>query len=237
MVGGREIAHAVANAAESVVCAGARNHSFAARARFGRAAVVDENDRSSRCSAARHLCQHRARDAGAERGDGRNVCREPSRTHRGSGVRSRAAGDQRICRKQGARRPAEEKNDLETDLSAALEFAATLLPADRPARIVLLSDGVPTAGRNPIETAAQLHNVEIDTVAVQRSLHGMPRWSRSNCQTLFVREKFSTFPRKCSRPRHCRRRQFVFIKTTCWSARFKESSARAFPRSLSQPAG
>ena len=29
-----------------------------------------------------------------------------------------------------------------TDLSAALEFAATLMPADRPSRIVLFSDGV-----------------------------------------------------------------------------------------------
>ncbi len=62
--------------------------------------------------------------------------------------------------------PLAEKDDEETDLSAALEFAATLLPADRPARIVLFSDGVPTAGRNPIETAAQLQNVEIDTVPV-----------------------------------------------------------------------
>jgi uncharacterized membrane protein len=51
-----------------------------------------------------------------------------------------------------------------TDLSAALEFAATLLPADRPGRIVLFSDGVATSGRNPIETAAQLREVEIDTV-------------------------------------------------------------------------
>ena len=64
------------------------------------------------------------------------------------------------------RLPPDDKNDEETDLSAALEFAATLLPADRPARIVLFSDGVPTAGRNPIETAAQLQNVEIDTVPV-----------------------------------------------------------------------
>ena len=59
-----------------------------------------------------------------------------------------------------------DKNDEETDLSAALEFAATLLPADRPARIVLFSDGVPTAGRNPVETAAQLRDVEIDTVPI-----------------------------------------------------------------------
>ncbi|HEY5770584.1 MAG TPA: VWA domain-containing protein [Terrimicrobium sp.] len=54
-----------------------------------------------------------------------------------------------------------------TDLSAALEFAATLMPADRPSRIVLLSDGVATAGRNPLETAAQLQDVEIDTVALR----------------------------------------------------------------------
>jgi Ca-activated chloride channel homolog len=61
--------------------------------------------------------------------------------------------------------PAEEA----TDLSAALEFAATLMPADRPSRIVLLSDGLPTAGRNPLETAAQLRNVEIDTVPLRAS--------------------------------------------------------------------
>ena len=53
-----------------------------------------------------------------------------------------------------------------TDLSAALEFAATLLPANRPGRIVLFSDGLATSGRNPIETAAQLQNVEIDTLAL-----------------------------------------------------------------------
>ncbi|HEY5777379.1 MAG TPA: VWA domain-containing protein [Terrimicrobiaceae bacterium] len=51
-----------------------------------------------------------------------------------------------------------------TDLSSALEFAATLLPANRPGRIVVFSDGVFTSGRNPIETATQLGKVEIDTV-------------------------------------------------------------------------
>ena len=61
--------------------------------------------------------------------------------------------------------PAEEA----TNLSAALEFAATLMPADRPSRIVLLSDGLPTAGRNPLEAAAQLRNVEIDTVPLRSS--------------------------------------------------------------------
>jgi Ca-activated chloride channel homolog len=56
------------------------------------------------------------------------------------------------------------EKDKETDLSAALEFAATLLPADRPGRIVLFSDGVPTIGRNPLETVTQLQDVQIDTV-------------------------------------------------------------------------
>ena len=51
-----------------------------------------------------------------------------------------------------------------TDLSSALEFAATLLPANRPGRIVVFSDGVFTSGRNPIETVTQLGKVEIDTV-------------------------------------------------------------------------
>ena len=60
--------------------------------------------------------------------------------------------------------PVSAPGEEATDLSAALEFAATLMPADRPSRIVLLSDGLATAGRNPLETAAQLQNVEIDTV-------------------------------------------------------------------------
>ncbi len=60
--------------------------------------------------------------------------------------------------------PASAPGEEATDLSAALEFAATLMPADRPSRIVLFSDGVHTTGRNPLETAARLGNVEIDTV-------------------------------------------------------------------------
>ena len=51
-----------------------------------------------------------------------------------------------------------------TDLGAAIEFAAALLPADRPGRVVIVSDGVSTAGRDPLEVAAALENVEIDTV-------------------------------------------------------------------------
>jgi Ca-activated chloride channel family protein len=66
-----------------------------------------------------------------------------------------------------SREPAPSPEEDATNLSAALEFAATLMPADRPSRIVLLSDGLPTAGRNPLETAAQLRNVEIDTVPVR----------------------------------------------------------------------
>lgn len=52
-----------------------------------------------------------------------------------------------------------------TDLSAALEYAAAILPAGRPGRIVLLSDGKNTTGRNPLETAASLagRGIEIDT--------------------------------------------------------------------------
>ena len=74
----------------------------------------------------------------------------------------------------GARSPQEPgrtPGEEATDLSAALEFAATLMPADRPSRIVLFSDGVATAGRNPLETAAQLQNVQIDTVSL-RSVSG-----------------------------------------------------------------
>jgi Ca-activated chloride channel family protein len=70
-----------------------------------------------------------------------------------------------------AREPASTFVDEATNLSAALEFAATLMPADRPSRIVLFSDGVATAGRDPLETAAQLENVQIDTVPL-RSVSG-----------------------------------------------------------------
>ncbi len=152
--------------AESVVRAAPRDHFFAGRTRFGRAAMVDENNRSGRRSAARRLCQHRRATCRAQNAEmAATFAGEPSQPRRGGGVRSRAAGNQRIWRKHARETPlAEKENDQETDLSAALEFAATLLPADRPARIVLFSDGVPTAGRNPIETAAQLQNVEIDTV-------------------------------------------------------------------------
>jgi len=68
---------------------------------------------------------------------------------------------------RAAQEPASLPSDEATDLSAALEFAATLVPADRPARIVLFSDGVATAGRNPLETAAQLQDVEIDAVPLR----------------------------------------------------------------------
>jgi len=53
-----------------------------------------------------------------------------------------------------------------TDLASALEFAAALFPSDQPGRIVLLSDGVVTAGRDPMESAASLaeRGVEIDTI-------------------------------------------------------------------------
>jgi len=52
-----------------------------------------------------------------------------------------------------------------TDLSGALEYAAAILPADRPGRIVLLSDGIVTAGNNPLEAASSLaaQGIEIDT--------------------------------------------------------------------------
>ena len=53
-----------------------------------------------------------------------------------------------------------------SDLSSALEFAAALLPPDQAGRIVLLSDGVVTAGRDPLVSAASLaeRGVEIDTI-------------------------------------------------------------------------
>ena len=56
-----------------------------------------------------------------------------------------------------------------SNLQAALEFAGAMLPADRPGRIVLLSDGVWTAGRDPVETASALavRGVEIDVVPAQ----------------------------------------------------------------------
>ena len=72
---------------------------------------------------------------------------------------------------RSSREPAPPSSEEATNLSAALEFAATLLPADRPSRVVLFSDGVATAGRNPLETAAQLQDVEIDTVPL-RSVSG-----------------------------------------------------------------
>jgi Ca-activated chloride channel homolog len=68
---------------------------------------------------------------------------------------------------RSSQKPASAVGEEATDLSAALEFAATLMPADRPSRIVLFSDGVATAGRNPLETAARLQNVEIDTVPLR----------------------------------------------------------------------
>lgn len=58
--------------------------------------------------------------------------------------------------------PAEEA----TDLHAALEFAAATLPSDRPGRVVLLSDGVPTKTHNPLQIAAEMP-IEIDTVPLE----------------------------------------------------------------------
>ncbi len=56
-----------------------------------------------------------------------------------------------------------------TDLASGLEFAAAILPADRPGRIVLLSDGLDTTGRDPLETAAALaeQGIEIDVVPLR----------------------------------------------------------------------
>jgi Ca-activated chloride channel homolog len=58
-----------------------------------------------------------------------------------------------------------------SDLSSALEFAAALLPPDQAGRIVLLSDGVVTAGRDPLVSAASLaeRGVEIDTIPLPSS--------------------------------------------------------------------
>jgi len=51
-----------------------------------------------------------------------------------------------------------------SNLQAALEFSGAALPPDRPGRIVLFSDGIWNAGRDPLETAAELasRGVEID---------------------------------------------------------------------------
>ncbi len=68
---------------------------------------------------------------------------------------------------RSSREPVASLGNEATDLSAALEFAATLMPADRPSRIVLISDGVATAGRSPLEITARLENVQIDTVPVR----------------------------------------------------------------------
>lgn len=54
-----------------------------------------------------------------------------------------------------------------TNLHAALEFASTLLPADRPGRIVLLSDGVPTDASDPLNIITEAGNIEIDTVPLR----------------------------------------------------------------------
>lgn len=60
---------------------------------------------------------------------------------------------------------AEPEEDA-TNLHGALEFAAAILPADRPGRIVLLSDGVPTDAENPLKIAAE-SPIEIDTVPLK----------------------------------------------------------------------
>lgn len=56
-------------------------------------------------------------------------------------------------------------DDSASDLSSALEFAAAILPADHPGRIVVLGDGLDTTGRNPLEVATALaeRGIEIDT--------------------------------------------------------------------------
>lgn len=62
----------------------------------------------------------------------------------------------------GLQWPAEDA----TALHSALELATALLPADRPGRIVLLSDGLPTDSQNPLQIAAE-SAVEIDTVPLK----------------------------------------------------------------------
>ena len=130
-----------------------------------------------------------------------------------------------------ARSRARGKNDEATDLSAALEFAATLMPADRPSRIVLFSDGVATAGRNPLETAAQLQNVQIDTVPLRAVSDRMQPSSRSNLRTRFGKGEFSTSRRNCIRHRPARPLPSGFIKMTCSFPRCKGSCPRVFRRS------
>lgn len=78
------------------------------------------------------------------------------------------AKEPQVVRALGTREAAvpEKTNRDASNLQAALEFAGAILPAEQPGRIVLLSDGVWTAGRDPAETAALLANrgVEIDVV-------------------------------------------------------------------------
>ncbi len=54
-----------------------------------------------------------------------------------------------------------------TEISSALEYAAALLPSERPGRIVLLSDGVDTGDRNPLEVAGEFSGLEIDAVPLR----------------------------------------------------------------------
>jgi Ca-activated chloride channel family protein len=76
-----------------------------------------------------------------------------------------APGVVRAFGEEIANAPEKVRRDV-TNLQAALEFAGAILPADRAGRIVLLSDGVSTAGRDPLETAASLaeRGIEIDVV-------------------------------------------------------------------------
>lgn len=64
--------------------------------------------------------------------------------------------------------PQTGKPEPSTDLNAALEFAAAALPADRPGRVVLFSDGIRTDGPDPAGAVARLagRGIELDVVPV-----------------------------------------------------------------------
>jgi hypothetical protein len=114
---------------------------------------------------------------------------------------------------RSSQEPASAPDEEATDLSAALEFAATLMPSDRPSRIVLFSDGVATRPQS-LETAAQLQNVEIDTVPL-RSVSGPDAAVVSIKPPGAVREgEIFDLRRNCILRRPSGRRPYGFIKTT-----------------------
>ncbi len=85
------------------------------------------------------------------------------------------ASEPHVTRSLGDTRPAEKSAkpivSTATDISAALEFSAALLPSDQPGRIVLLTDGQFTTGPDPMAAAAMLgeRGIEVDVVPWQEA--------------------------------------------------------------------